>query len=107
MQLTIRARGFTVSAPMRDYCERALRFALGRFVDRLGPIVARFSDVNGPKGGDDKRCHLLVPVAGGQTVSVERVHGDLYAAMDLAAARAAHAVRRELGKKRSFPREAA
>lgn len=49
---------------------------LGRALSRLPvrPVTARvrFSDVNGPKGGDDIRCALLVELPRQPAIRVER-----------------------------------
>ena len=60
MKIQIRKRRVEVSDTLRAYVERRLGFALGRFGDRLGPITVRFSDVNGHRGGVDKRCQIHV-----------------------------------------------
>jgi hypothetical protein len=60
MKIQIRKRRVEVSDALRAYVERRLGFALGRFGDRLGPITVRFSDVNGHRGGVDKRCQIHV-----------------------------------------------
>jgi ribosome-associated translation inhibitor RaiA len=50
---------------------------MNRLLKRLPvrPLSARvtFSDVNGPKGGADKRCGILVSLPGGPAIRVERV----------------------------------
>ncbi len=39
---------------------RQLEFALGRFGSRVRSLTVRLSDLNGPKGGIDKRCLVTV-----------------------------------------------
>lgn len=43
------------SDALRQYVERRLRFALGRFAHRLDQLQVRLEDVNGPRGGLDQR----------------------------------------------------
>jgi putative sigma-54 modulation protein len=99
MRLTVRALGFSLTPAMRDRAIRRVQTALGRFASRLGRIHVRLSDVNGPRGGNDKRCHVHMVVPGGREISVHELHTDLYAAIDLAMARAAESMSRALGRK--------
>ena len=47
-----------------DHIERRLRFALARFTGRIGKIFVFLHDRNGPRGGVDKLCRILVKVKG-------------------------------------------
>jgi ribosomal subunit interface protein len=98
MRLTVRAIGFELTPALEDRATRRVHLALGRFAPRLGHIHVRLSDVNGPRGGDDKRCHVNVAVRGAREVSIDEVHADMYAAIDQAVTRAAHAVARHLDR---------
>ncbi|MHC5110515.1 MAG: hypothetical protein ACYTHJ_11640 [Planctomycetota bacterium] len=43
---------------LRTMVERKLVLALARFRARIKQLHVRFEDLNGPKGGMDKRCRL-------------------------------------------------
>jgi ribosome-associated translation inhibitor RaiA len=62
------------------------------------------SDINGPRGGRDKRCKIQVQLAGGKDVLIEDTEADLYHAIDRAAERADRAVVRRVEHLREFPR---
>ncbi len=62
----------------------------------------RLSDINGPGGGADKRCHLQVVLAGLPDVVVEDVEADLHAAIDRAADRAGRTVLRKIGRQKTL-----
>ena len=85
MRIEIRGRGLTTSDGLRARLERRLAFALGRFAPRIGRVRVRLEDVNGPRGGVDKRCRLEVAIHPDLTVVVEEPDPDLYAAIDRAA----------------------
>ncbi len=74
---------------LRDLTERRVRFVLRR----LGWMVPRadvhLSDVNGPRGGVDKRCQVELRTVGAGTVVVSSVASDWRTALDNALARAA------------------
>lgn len=74
---------------LRDLAERRVRFVLRR----LGWLVPRadvqMSDVNGPRGGIDKRCQVELRTDGSGSVVVTAVASDWRTALDSALARAA------------------
>jgi len=74
---------------LRDLTERRVRFVLRR----LGWLVPRaevqMSDVNGPRGGIDKRCQVELRTDGAGSVVVASVASDWRTALDNALARAA------------------
>ena len=73
---------------LRALTERRVRFVLRR----LGWLVPRadvqLSDVNGPRGGIDKRCQVELRTSGAGSVVVTSVASDWRSALDDALARA-------------------
>lgn len=96
MQLDIQARGFTLTDALRQHCERRLRFALGPTSGRLRGVSMRLSDVNGPRGGVDKRCVIRASSAGAPPVVIAHTETDIYVAIDRAADRLARSLTRRL-----------
>jgi ribosomal subunit interface protein len=94
MSVRVRSRGFELSDALRTHAERRLRRLLGRFRMRLRSVILRLDDVNGPRGGNDKRCRIVAQLAHRGEVRVEEVDGDLYAAIARAADRLERAVAR-------------
>lgn len=88
MQLQIRCSGISNTEELRDFVRRRLRFALGRLDGAVTRVSVRLLDVNGPKGGCDKVCKMIVRTSAGSNVVVEETHGDLFAAISKAADRA-------------------
>lgn len=71
--------------------------AIGRFDDRVGHVRVRLDDVNGPKGGKDKRCTVDISMArGGAHVIVRELSEDLYAAITGAAHRVKAVISRKV-----------
>jgi len=96
MVTAIHARGFALTDAIAEHVNNRVGFALARGGNRVGRVVVRLSDVNGPRGGVDKRCLLEVRLDGLPAVVVEDVQSDLYAAIDRAAGRAGRTVNRRL-----------
>jgi len=104
MQIDIQARNFSTTRAMREYIERQLGFALGTCYRHVMRILVRLSDINGPRGGNDKRCHLEVILPGQAAVVVEDTEADLYVAINRAASRAGRTVMRRLRRRRDINR---
>jgi hypothetical protein len=58
MKLSIRIRGAAPDQELTEHIKKRSLLALGRFSTRINNIVVRLDDMNGPKGGIDKRCSI-------------------------------------------------
>jgi putative sigma-54 modulation protein len=71
MRLSITGRGLELDPELRSDLERRFRLGLGSWSSRIRRASVYVEDVNGPKGGLDRRCTIdasLVP-AGLATVA--------------------------------------
>lgn len=100
MQINIYAHGFTTTEALREYVTTRLHHALGCRVDHISQARVRLSDVNGPRGGADKRCQIQVRLAHLADVVVEDTEADLYLAIDRAAERAGRSTARHIARQR-------
>ena len=98
MNLDIRSRGFDLTSSLRLHTERQLAFALSRFAPRIGVVLVRLEDTNGPKGGADKRCRIEARLEGHAPLVAEVTGADLYGAIDSAAERMGRAVSRSVSR---------
>jgi len=96
--------GFESEAGLRDHVERRLTFALSRFGSQVTRTSVYLTDTNGPKGGVDKSCQIVVRLRGMGDVVADVVDTDWLVTVDRAAARIGHNVSRELERKRDFSR---
>lgn len=87
MRLEIRSAPFSLTPALEARVRRRMRFALCRFQTGIRQVTVRLCDLNGPRGGVDKQCRIEAALRRGQTVQVEDVDADLYAAIDRAAGR--------------------
>lgn len=102
MRIIIQANGFVLTEALRSYTEQRLVVALGWAVQHMRKIAISLSDINGPRGGIDKRCKIQVKLGKGKSVIIEDTEADLYVAIDRAVARADRAVVRCVERKRDF-----
>lgn len=102
MRIFIRNRKMDLAESGRDRIERSLRFALGRFAPRIRRVAVGLVDLNGPRGGVDKRCRVKVTLEPSGSVFVEEDGSDLLAVIDRAAERVGRSVERKLERHREL-----
>ena len=86
-----------------DYLRRKLSRKLAKFETAIERMSVRFDDVNGPRGGRDKRCRIKVVLKSLPSVYVEERHESVQAAMDRALARIEYAVGQAVQRRRMRP----
>ena len=91
----------------REYAARKLETRLGKFARSVHRVTLRVEDINGPRGGVDKRCSIKVVLDGLPSVVVEERHQSSRAAIDVALERTVRAVRRGVQRRRANARAAA
>jgi ribosome-associated translation inhibitor RaiA len=91
----------TSNAEFQYVLDRVGRVMGGALSERA-EIAVRLSDVNGPRGGLDKRCSIQFTDARRLTLSVEERARSYYGAIDAAAAKLGRALVKAL--ERSTPR---
>ena len=82
------------AAVMREVVERRVRFVLRRLSALVPRVNVKLVDVNGPRGGIDKRCQIELRTDGAGPVVVSSVAKDWRTALDGALARAVRLVLR-------------
>ncbi len=100
MQITIQARHFPLTDALRRHIQRRLRFALSSRDRHIQRIDVQLSDINGPRGGTDKRCQIVIVIPHLPKVVIEDTEADMFVAIDRAADRAGRTVGRRLARLR-------
>ena len=95
MQVLFKSR-HPQATELRDLTERRVRFVLRRLGWRVPRAEVQMSDVNGPRGGIDKRCQVELRTDGAGSVVVASVASDWRAALNKALAKAARFLMRAL-----------
>ncbi|WP_367847989.1 HPF/RaiA family ribosome-associated protein [Rhodoferax sp. WC2427] len=80
-------------AEFREQVERRVRFVTRRLQGLVPRVKVLLSDVNGPRGGVDKRCQLALQTETAGTVVVSSTARTWRQAVDQALARAGRALR--------------
>ena len=100
MRIQVHTQGVPLTEAIEGRVQRQAARSLSRFEGELLSLTAHLSDVNGPRGGVDKKVVMRASMAGLPPISVATEHGDLYVAIDRTVKRLRRAVRRSLGKSR-------
>jgi ribosome-associated translation inhibitor RaiA len=104
--LDVRARGFDLTQSMYRRAVDHIAAKMAKHARAISNITIRLQDVNGPKGGLDKRCRVELQIAGFGPVIVDEVDQDAYAAIDVAGERLRKVVSQVLDERRSRRRQA-
>ena len=99
MQVDIQSRGFELTGSLREHVRRRLACNLPAGDTAIQRVTVRLSDVNGPRGGEDKRCHIAVSLNGLPRLVIEDTEANLYVAIDRAAERAGRTLQRRLARR--------
>jgi ribosome-associated translation inhibitor RaiA len=97
--LRIQSRGFALTPALKQRVSKRIGMILGNTAHPITSVDVRLSDINGPKGGVDKKCQIHIQLSGHPSVVITDIQHDLYYAIDRAASRAMRTVRRRLSQK--------
>lgn len=95
MQITFESRDAD-GTQMRDVSVRRMRFVLRRLTSFVPHAKVLFSDVNGPRGGVDKRCQVELKTDTAGTVVIASLARDWRTALERSLTRATRVLTRSL-----------
>lgn len=100
MKIDIQGRDFEITEALRHYIERRLSFSLNSWQAYIQRILVRLTDINGPRGGADKCCHIQLVTAQINDIVIEDIQANPYVAIDRASGRAGRTLSRRLSRRR-------
>jgi len=102
VNISVRFHGLAQESEVETYARKRLGSAVGRVLDaRPSSISVGLSDENGPRGGVDKTCRLVLRSKALLLVCEAR-SADALSAVDAAADRLAAALSRQLARSRGI-----
>lgn len=99
--VTIRQIGVEITAEARESMELRLEKALRCLGRRIQKVNAFFSDLNGPKGGIDKLCRVVVHLKRQPSLVIEDRDSELSSLIDRVVDRVGQTATRLLERRRS------
>ena len=103
MKTEIKYNQVSKSDDLEQYIEKRIHFSFSRFSGKVLSIHIHLRDLNGPKGGWDKKCIAKIRMKS-QTFCVEATENNLYKAVDAALDRLQRKMLRQFdrAKRRNF-----
>lgn len=101
MTIHIQAHGFALTDPLEEFTLNRIRQGLGARLNNIVNVRVGLSDINGPKGGEDKRCKVHISLPQQRDVVVEDTQTDMYQAIGNAMHRAKRTLNRRRAKLRA------
>ena len=95
MQIIFESRD-AAATPMREVSVERVRFVLRRITALVSRAKVQFSDVNGPRGGVDKRCQVELSTQTAGTVVIASLAHDWRTALDRSLTRASRVLMRSV-----------
>ena len=96
MKVDVHAQGFPLTTALTEHTERRLRFALKHAAERVQHVTVRLADINGPRGGVDKKCSVHIVMRGIPDIVTEDSESDMYIAINRAIDRGGRTVLRRM-----------
>lgn len=96
---------FSITPSLREYLEQRLHSSFAPLRGKIADIAVRLRDLNGPRGGRDMQCQVLVTMPGKPVVVIREVQENMYNAIDRAVKRAAYRVSRIASRRHPAGRE--
>jgi hypothetical protein len=104
MQIIFQSRD-SEGAQMRELSIQRVKFALRRISALVPRAKVLFSDVNGPRGGIDKRCQLELNTEANGKVVISSLASDWRTALDQSLVRATRALTRSIQRNQKSMRK--
>ena len=99
MQIQINSDHRIVGSPeLAARIQTLVRDTLDRYSDRITRVEVHLNDLNGVKGGNDKRCLMEARLAGLGPIDVNHEADNLQVAIDAALEKLERAIEHKLGR---------
>jgi ribosomal subunit interface protein len=96
MLVHIQSRHFSLSEALNKYVKSKVQVMLSRYEEKIIRVDVSLFDINGPKGGEDKCCKIIIKINGSSSIVVQETAEDLYDAINTSSRRAKRAINRQL-----------
>ncbi|MFT6310071.1 MAG: ribosomal subunit interface protein [Porticoccus sp.] len=96
MIVNIQARHFDLTPELKSYVESKIRLMMSRYKNKIIKISVSLSDVNGPKGGEDRCCKIVINPENIPSIVVQETAASMVEAVNICTHRAKRIVNRNL-----------
>ncbi|MDE1460797.1 HPF/RaiA family ribosome-associated protein [Spartinivicinus poritis] len=99
MNINISLRNLSDNGEIINYIDHRLSFAFARTFDKIAHASITLSNINGPKGGIDKQCQIILKPIGMRKIVVSEKQESLRQAIDQCLHRASQCLNRKVKRK--------
>lgn len=100
MQILIESPDFHITQSIERFVRAQAKNSFTCCSAQLERVVVKLRDLNGPKGGVDKQCSVMLTFTNQPPVIVTKTHYDAYATIRNSIARAARVAVRKITRRR-------
>ena len=97
MEIQIKTSGLPAAKKLRAHASDRIGATLNRFGHIVQSVSVRLSDINGPRGGADKLCRIVIQMKN-RSVVMEELGSDMRRVIDRLSDRVQYSVSRQMGK---------
>ena len=105
MKLNINFRKIIGNKALIEHINHRISFAFSRTKHAIKSTSLTVSDINGPKGGIDKACTIVIQPNGLKEIVISEQHSKLNKAIDRCIARANQTLIRQLKRQQKLSRK--
>lgn len=106
MIIMTQAKDFELTQALHEHVESKLRLMLGRYEQKIMRVQVMLFDVNGPRGGEDMCCKLIIQVPHASPIVIKEVTSDMYESINICAHRAKRVLGRNIAHMQKNHRQA-
>lgn len=100
MKLIVRTHKVERDGRLIEHIQHRVGFAFSRSKKVIKSLAVTLSDINGPKGGVDKACTVVVKTDSLPLIVIKEKQSQLLVAIDRAITRASHSLMQRLKRRR-------
>lgn len=105
MNINLQARDFHLTDSLESKIRQKMNILLSRFDHKIRTTRVVLSDINGPKGGKDKRCIIKIEVHNFKTIVIDEVTDNMHESISRGSQQAKRAIAKLVDKSRGKKRE--
>ena len=102
MRIYLQTQGFELTSAIDAHVRKQLGQHLAESEDNVMTVDVLLSDINGPKGGIEKKALVCVQLSSRLAVRFEAMRSDLYRAVAVASHKAGYSIKRTLSPQDSY-----
>jgi ribosome-associated translation inhibitor RaiA len=106
MNIDVQTQGFSLTTAIEQHVRAQIQSQLDKLSDHVVSVDVFLRDINGPRGGLDKKVLMRTRLRSQPMLATEQTRSDLYDAIVAAARQTRRAVKRSVRKRKHLEKQA-